>query len=85
MSDEDHRLTMARILKTGIERRKQKEASSLAAPSGSTLVSPETLKILEEVKKAGGEPWERLQAKCQWEHMSLTAVIKEWGDPRTWK
>jgi len=48
-----------------------------------TLVSQQTLTILQEVKK-DSEAWERLQSKCQWEHMSLTAVIKEWGDPRTW-
>ena len=35
MSDEHPNLTMARILKTGIERRKQKRESLLAAPNGS--------------------------------------------------
>ena len=30
------------------------------------------------------EAEEKLQAKCRWEHMSRTAVILEWGDPRTW-
>jgi hypothetical protein len=25
-----------------------------------------------------------LRAKCNWEHMSRTAVIREWGDPTTW-
>ena len=27
---------------------------------------------------------ERMKAKCQWEHMSWLAVLREWGDPRTW-
>lgn len=27
---------------------------------------------------------EKLRAKCRWEHMARTAVIMEWGDPRTW-
>ena len=35
MSDENHRLVMAQILKAGIERRKQKAESSFAAPEGS--------------------------------------------------
>ena len=26
----------------------------------------------------------RLRAKCRWEHMTRTAVILEWGDPRDW-
>ena len=25
-----------------------------------------------------------LLAKCEWEHMSPYAVLREWGDPRTW-
>lgn len=25
-----------------------------------------------------------LRAKCRWEGMTRTAVILEWGDPRTW-
>jgi len=27
---------------------------------------------------------ELLRAKCQWEKMTRLAVLKEWGDPRTW-
>ena len=27
---------------------------------------------------------ELLGAKCQWEHMSCYAVLREWGDPRMW-
>lgn len=30
------------------------------------------------------EPEVRLRTKCNWEHMSRTAVIRNWGDPRTW-
>jgi len=66
----------------------RKDHSSKAAgnpagnPANTTLISQRTLRILDEVRKAGGQPWERLKAKAQWEHMSLTAVIKEWGDPR---
>lgn len=25
-----------------------------------------------------------LGAKCNWEHMSRTGVLRDWGDPRTW-
>lgn len=40
--------------------------------------------VLKEVLAAGGEPLERLKAKCRWEHMTLLAVLVEWGDPREW-
>jgi len=42
-------------------------------------------KISKEIAALGGEIEERLKAKCQWEQMSRIAVIKSWGDPRTWK
>ena len=34
--------------------------------------------------ESGTEAEELLRVKCQREHMSRTAVILEWGDPRTW-
>lgn len=40
--------------------------------------------LFAEIKREGGAPWERLKAKCQWEHMGQMAVLREWGDPRTW-
>ena len=40
--------------------------------------------ILQQVRQQGGEPFERLKAKCRWEHMTLLAVLMEWGDPRGW-
>jgi hypothetical protein len=40
--------------------------------------------ISKEVREQGGEPEAKLCAKCNWEHMSRTAVIRCWGDPRTW-
>jgi hypothetical protein len=43
-----------------------------------------TLRIFEEVRKEGGEAWENLRAKCEWERLSMMAVIRIWGDPRTW-
>jgi hypothetical protein len=40
--------------------------------------------INREVREAGGEADQKLKAKCQWDGMSRTAVIREWGDPRSW-
>lgn len=48
------------------------------------MVSKEVLKIHYEVSKQGGIAEQMLRDKCQWEHMSRTAVIKAWGDPRLW-
>lgn len=42
------------------------------------------LRLSRWLYRIGGEAEERLKAKCTWEHMSRTAVIIEWGDPRTW-
>ena len=44
----------------------------------------EAMLISEEVRKEGGVAEQRLKDKCQWEHMSRTAVILNWGDPRKW-
>ena len=41
--------------------------------------------ISKKVQEQGGVPEARLRAKCTWEHMSRTAVIRRWGDPRKWK
>lgn len=48
-------------------------------------VPKEILDILAAVKKENTISWKRLKDKAQWEHMSLTAVIMNWGDPRNWK
>jgi hypothetical protein len=48
-------------------------------------VTDEILAVEKAARLAGGEPEEKLRAKCNWEHMSRTAVIKTWGDPREWK
>ena len=29
--------------------------------------------------------WEKLKDKCMWEHMTLLAVILNWGDPKDWE
>lgn len=41
-------------------------------------------RVSREIKVEGGEAEEKLAAKCRWEHMTRTAVILEWGDPRGW-
>ena len=43
------------------------------------------MQLSQEVKRESGEPEQRLRGKCRWERMSRTAVIREWGDPRTWQ
>ncbi len=48
------------------------------------ITTTEALKISDEIGKIGGEPEQKLRDKCSWEHMSRTAVIKSWGDPRKW-
>lgn len=45
----------------------------------------EALQISKELHQKGGKAEKRLQDKCKWEHMSRSAVIMEWGDPRTWE
>lgn len=40
--------------------------------------------VITQVLAAGGPALQRLQAKCQWEQMSLTAVVYRYGDPRHW-
>lgn len=41
------------------------------------------LRLFAEVKQDPAA-CERLQDKCKWEHMTLLAVLKHWGDPRRW-
>jgi hypothetical protein len=42
------------------------------------------LQVSRELHAAGGKAEEWLRHKCNWEHMSRTAVLLEWGDPREW-
>jgi hypothetical protein len=46
--------------------------------------TPKSIRIEEEVRKENGKAEQLLRAKCNWEHMSRLAVIREWGDPRLW-
>lgn len=41
-------------------------------------------RIYQEVKASNTRAFLRLRDKCKWEGMGLLAVIREWGDPRTW-
>lgn len=43
------------------------------------------LEISRELYSGGPTKAEvALRNKCDWEHMTRTAVILEWGDPREW-
>ncbi len=48
------------------------------------VVTKEEIALLIEISK---DPvaYEALKAKCQWELMSQSAVLRCWGDPRGWK
>lgn len=50
------------------------------------MTREQALAISKELHK-GNHPRaeEALRAKCNWEAMTRTAVILEWGDPRTWQ
>ena len=41
-------------------------------------------KISKEVREENGEAEQKLSHKCNWEHMTRTAVIMQYGDPRNW-
>ena len=51
---------------------------------GERMTNADALRISREVYDENGLAWQRLAAKCRWEHMSTIAVIREWGDPRGW-
>ena len=48
------------------------------------MTMTEALRISREIYSAGGPVEDALKAKCNWEHMTRSAVIMEWGDPRLW-
>jgi hypothetical protein len=48
------------------------------------IISKEMDDLMREVRK-DKRAFKKLQAKAQWEHISLFAVLKSWGDPRKWK
>ena len=45
------------------------------------MTTEEARKILRELDE---KTLQRLKAKAEWEGMTLTGVLKEWGDPREW-
>lgn len=44
----------------------------------------EVRRLLKELREADGTAFRRLQDKARWEHMTLLAVLLDWGDPRKW-
>lgn len=61
----------------------------VASPNGE-ITQPnreivDLMRISFDVRNEGGDAERRLRNKCQHEHMTRTAVIAEWGDPRKWQ
>lgn len=48
------------------------------------IVCAATAALSRELREAGGEAEERLRAKCQWEQMTRSAVLHDYGDPSGW-
>ncbi len=40
--------------------------------------------LSREIAAEKGVREEKLRAKCQWEHMTRTAVLRDYGDPKNW-
>ncbi len=40
--------------------------------------------LSREIRTENGEREQKLCAKCRWEHMTRTAVLKSYGDPKNW-
>lgn len=43
-----------------------------------------TPEILSDLRANSAAAYKKLQDKCRWEQMTLTAVLAEYGDPRLW-
>ena len=43
------------------------------------IVTKAKIALLKEIRETAPEAFKRLQEKAQWEHMSLYAVLREWG------
>ena len=49
-----------------------------------SLVCEPVLQLSAEIRKENGERETRLRAKCRWEQMFRSRVLKEYGDPGFW-
>ena len=47
------------------------------------IVNVSTKSLFEEIKK-DPDAFQKLRDKASWEHISLYAVLNEYGDPRKW-
>ena len=47
------------------------------------LITKEDRALMAQIKQ-DTNAYKRLQAKARWEHISLFAVLKDYGDPRRW-
>ncbi len=48
------------------------------------IVTDEIKALSQEIRKENGRREELLGHKCNWEHMTRWAVLREYGDPATW-
>jgi len=46
-------------------------------------VTDKEKQLFEEIKK-DPKAYEKLKTKCRWEHMTIFAVLRDYGDPRKW-
>ena len=49
----------------------------------SSRITEAEKKLYAEVQ-ADPVAYQRLRDKARWEHMTLFAILREWGDPRKW-
>ena len=50
---------------------------------GMDQVTDKEKQLFEEIKK-DPKAYEKLKTKCRWEHMTIFAVLRDYGDPRKW-
>jgi hypothetical protein len=48
-----------------------------------SAITEKDIQLMAEIKE-DPKAYDLLRAKCRWEHMTLYAVLKGWGDPREW-
>ena len=48
------------------------------------IITGKDMILMEEIKQ-DPDAYEKLKAKARWEHITLFAVLKSYGDPRNWE
>ena len=49
-----------------------------------SIVCKEISRLSQELRLENGEREKRLLAKCNWEQMTRSAILHEYGDPKDW-